>query len=94
MRGGAAELRVVFDAGAGRASIRFAVPSPGRVSLGVYDHLGHRVAEPVRGRLPAGPREAAWIPAGVPAGVYVARLSLDGVSVASEKFALGGIGAR
>lgn len=42
------------------ATIRFAVPRPGRVALAVFDVSGRRVRELVEGTLPAGEREVRW----------------------------------
>ena len=51
------------------------LPAPGAVHLAVYDGLGRRVAVVLDGFRPAGPSRVRFDASGLPAGVYLARLS-------------------
>jgi flagellar hook assembly protein FlgD len=67
----------------GAAAFRFAVPRAGRVELALYDLVGRRVRTLIAGSVAAGAHDAAWDGrdgAGmrVPAGLYYARLRMDG----------------
>jgi hypothetical protein len=64
-------------------SIRYAVPSRGRVELSVYDVAGRRVATLVDGEVDGGYHDAVWNGTtdsgeGVATGIYFARLSAFG----------------
>ena len=61
------------------ATLRFAVASPAEATLVVYDALGREVARPVEGTV-TGVVEASLATADLPAGLYVARLVVDGRS--------------
>jgi hypothetical protein len=57
------------------AVVRFVSPTPGPVSLGIYDLQGRQVATVLdRADPTAGPREVHFRTAGWPAGVYFCRL--------------------
>ena len=58
------------------ATLRFAVAEQTEATLVVYDALGREVARPVDGAV-TGAVEASFDAAGLPAGVYVARLTTD-----------------
>ena len=62
----------------GRAVIRYALPVPARVRLGILDIQGREVARLEDGWMPAGRHETAWAPAAgrgsLPPGVYLVRL--------------------
>lgn len=60
---------------AGRATVRFTTDAPGEVRLEAFDTLGRRVATLADGLVGAGAHEAAFDASGLPAGVYVLRLS-------------------
>lgn len=55
---------------AGRVSIPYALPTPARVRLRVFDLLGRQVALLEDGLLPAGRYRAEWDASSAPAGVY------------------------
>ncbi len=65
--------------------VDFAVPRYSRVTLGLYDMQGRRVATLLEGALPAGRHQAMWngtaggSPA--PAGIYFVRLQAPGVNL-------------
>jgi photosystem II stability/assembly factor-like uncharacterized protein len=56
--------------------IRFGLPTPGNVSIIVYDILGREITTLVRGTLDAGYHTATWKASSVASGVYFARLSV------------------
>jgi hypothetical protein len=55
-------------------SISFAIPSPDRVSVSVFDLLGREVARIVDEMLPAGKHTVEWRPSTAASGVYFYRL--------------------
>ncbi len=63
-----------------RAHIRGALPRAARVRLGLYDVTGREVRVLVDGPLPAGPFDAPLEGAGLPSGIYFARLEADGLT--------------
>jgi Peptidase family M28/FlgD Ig-like domain len=70
---------------------RFDLERPGSVTLEVYDIHGRRVHRLASGPYPSGAWAASWHSedergALAPAGVYLARLSVDGVTVATRRF--------
>jgi len=69
----------------GATRLDFAVPRASRVSLGLYDMQGRRVATLVEGALPAGRHQAVWNgTAGgrsAPTGIYFLRLQAEGVDL-------------
>lgn len=74
----------------GRAEARFSfgLPRDADVRLEIFDPLGRRVATVLDGHRPAGSHSAAWRrPAGIAAGVYVARLQA-GSEVLRRRFVL------
>ncbi len=62
------------------ATVAFALPEAQRVTLTVYDVLGREVARLVDGEVEAGRHEAALDGAGLPAGVYLVRLTAGSVT--------------
>jgi hypothetical protein len=60
--------------------VRFSVPAASRVKLAVYDLLGREVALLVDGETPAGIHSAEFSAAGLPSGVYIARMQAAGFS--------------
>jgi hypothetical protein len=63
---------------ADRTTVRYALPTDTHVLLAVYDLLGRRVAILADGPMRAGYHEATWSPAGLPSGVYLFRLEVEG----------------
>lgn len=57
------------------ATLRFTLPTAADATLAVYDVLGRCVATLVDGTLAAGDHEATFDAAGLPSGVYLARLA-------------------
>ena len=68
-------LAVFPNPASGAATLRFA--ASGAAMLAVYDVLGREVARPVDGPV-AGGVEVSLDVSGLPAGLYVARLAVDG----------------
>jgi flagellar hook assembly protein FlgD len=67
----------------GAAAFRFAVARAGRVELALYDLVGRRVRTLIAGSVAAGAHDATWDGRDgeglrVPAGLYYARLRMDG----------------
>ena len=81
----AAGLRVWPNPAASRATVAYDLVAPGRVRLTVADVLGREVAVVDDGARPAGPHRAEVDLAGLPAGVYVARLAVGGRVRASAR---------
>lgn len=55
-------------------TLSYSLPSAQRVSLAVYDVLGHRVETLVDAIVPAGVHQVRWVASTVSSGVYIARL--------------------
>ena len=70
-----APLSVSPNPVAGRATFRFATADEAEATLVVYDAIGREVARPVEGAV-LGAVEAAFDTAALPAGLYVARLTM------------------
>lgn len=70
--------------------IRYEIPERSPVSLGVYDLLGQEVATLVDAEQPAGVYEVNFNTSGsgLPSGMYVAALSINGQPVQSRKMTL------
>ncbi|MCB9513320.1 MAG: hypothetical protein H6694_03285 [Candidatus Latescibacteria bacterium] len=68
--------------------LAFGLPAAGHARLAVYDALGRQVALLVNEALPAGPLQVDWHPTGLPAGLYLAELRLDGAPAARTKLVL------
>ncbi len=71
--------------------LRFELPRPGRVVLEIFDIEGRLVRRLLADRLGAGAGSASWDAMDhrsqlAPAGVYLARLSVDGIAVATGRF--------
>lgn len=58
--------------------VAFSLAAPADVRLEAFDALGRRVATLAEGSRGAGPQRAALATAGLPAGVYVVRLGVEG----------------
>jgi hypothetical protein len=68
----------------GDVRLRLALPAPADVRLAVYDLQGRLVTVLARGLMPAGWHAVRWRQARGAAGVYFARLLLDGQPVAAR----------
>lgn len=68
-------------------TLRFTVPSPGHITLSVYDLLGREVAVLMNGRAETGTHAVRFNGAGLASGLYLARLS-DGNAVHLRKMQL------
>ena len=77
--------RPVPNPSSGAARVDFAIPRDSRVTLGLYDMQGRRLATLVEGLLPAGRHQAMWNgTAGgrlAPAGIYFVRMQAPGVNL-------------
>jgi hypothetical protein len=69
------------------ATIEFALPSAGHVSLAVFDVAGREVARPASGSFPAGIHRVPWVASGAAPGVYFVRLETAG-ALATRKVTL------
>ena len=74
----------------GRTTIRYALAQPGAVTLEVFDLVGRRVATLLDDTVqPAGEQAVRWdAAAGLPSGLYVYRLTVDGRVVANRTMVL------
>lgn len=79
--GSVSRIDLAFAPNPASATSRFVVrlPQAGNVDLGVFDLAGRRLATPFKGAMAAGERTIAWDAKQVHAGVYFARLTVDGV---------------
>jgi hypothetical protein len=75
-----ASLRVLTNPVHGAALFSYALPRPGAVRLRIFDLAGREVASPLVGEGAAGPGMARWDTAGMPAGLYLARLESPGIA--------------
>ncbi len=62
----------------GTADLRFELRQSTKVQLGIYNSLGHKIAELLNSRLAAGAHTVAFDASAIAAGVYHCRLILDG----------------
>jgi glucose/arabinose dehydrogenase len=79
-------LSAAPNPGNGALTLSYDLPRAGHVRLAVYDLSGRRIAALIDGTRPAGSDRVRWSGAGdagraLPAGVYLARLELDGAAV-------------
>jgi photosystem II stability/assembly factor-like uncharacterized protein len=70
-------LRVI-GAATSCAQIEFAVPRPEKVTLSVYDLLGHEIASPVNGNCAAGLHRVTWNTRNIASGWYTLRMRIGG----------------
>jgi hypothetical protein len=70
-------------------SLRFALPSSGRVGLEVADLRGSRIDPVVDREFPAGTHEISWSDRGLSKGIHVVRLTVDGVQAWSGTYLVG-----
>ncbi len=61
----------------GQTTFAYELPRASEVSLAVYDVLGRRVAEVVRGEQGAGRHEIPWSASGLASGLYVWRITVE-----------------
>ena len=71
----------------GRSTVRFTLGEDATGRLSVLDALGREVAVLVDGALAAGPHAYAFDGTALPAGLYLARLEIDG-RVETQRFSL------
>jgi endonuclease/exonuclease/phosphatase family metal-dependent hydrolase len=69
-------------------SLNFELEKDAQVNLDIFDLSGRRVASLIDAYQDAGSRNLTWRAAGLPSGVYMARLLLNGRLVDSEKLVL------
>jgi hypothetical protein len=91
---GAVGIRVTPNPARHEASLQWTVPREGRGSLMVFDINGRRVRLLMRGHSPAGTNAVRWDlrdDAGrrIPPGLYLARLSVDGVQAVARVLVCG-----
>ena len=73
-----------------KSGVRFdlKLPAPGLVKLGVYDVAGREVGQVFRQSLDAGTHVLEWHATGENSGVFFARLSLNGRTIATRRIVL------
>ena len=79
-----APLRVWPNPARGAATVAYHLLAPARARVSLVDVLGREVAVAQDGAQPAGPHRARLETAGLPAGVYVVRLAVDGRVLSSQ----------
>ena len=72
----------------GVVRFRLTLPSPAPVSFEVFDVAGRRVGEPQTQVMSAGPHDLWWSAPREQAGIYFARLRVEGAIRAERRFAL------
>jgi hypothetical protein len=82
-------VKVSYNPSNGSAVITYALQRARRVSVDVFNQQGRRVAEILSGVMPAGRHAAVWNVKRVRAGVYVCRVSIDGMQGWAEKIIVG-----
>jgi non-reducing end alpha-L-arabinofuranosidase len=82
-------FKINYNPSNGNAVFSFALQCARRVSVDIFDQQGRRVAELVSGVMPAGRHAAVWNAKRVRAGVYVCRVSIDGMQGWAEKIIVG-----
>jgi hypothetical protein len=70
------------------AQVGFVLPRAGAVRLSAYNLAGQQVAVLVEASLPVGEHQARFDGAGLPSGLYLLRLELDGLPAAQAKAVL------
>jgi hypothetical protein len=85
---GASLLMVRYNPSNASAVISYTLHDSRRVCINVFNQQGRRIATIVDGVIPAGRHEAFW-DLRHPAGVYVARMALDGGYGLTEKIIVG-----
>lgn len=78
------KLLEVFSPGQGLTEIRYELPKAGKITLAVYSVSGERITTLVDETKDAGSYTIRWDANDIPAGVYIAKLSFDGVSAAEK----------
>lgn len=68
----------------GAVTLRLGVPSAGRFRVGVYDVLGREVAVLHDGPIVAGEHRLTLDGAALPAGIYIVRVTGDGLAAAQR----------
>jgi hypothetical protein len=72
----------------GAGALAFDLPSPAVVDLALFDAQGRRVRQLASGRMQSGAYRAAFASEGIAAGVYFARLRVDGAAHGTAKVAV------
>lgn len=84
MSAGAIEMVVVPNPAENQANVMFQLDTPGQVRLDLLDVVGRRVRPIHDGVLPTGIQRMALPIEGLPSGMYMVRLTLDGSSAVSR----------
>jgi hypothetical protein len=82
-------VKVKYNPSNGSAVFSYALQRALRVSANIFDQQGRRVAELASGIMPAGRNTTVWDAKRVRAGVYVCRISIDGVEGWTGKIIVG-----
>jgi hypothetical protein len=82
-------FKVHYNPSSGNAVISYTLQDARRVSMNIVDQRGRQIAAIVNGVIPAGRHEAVWNAKRVPAGVYIYRVSIDGLEGWTGKSVMG-----
>lgn len=85
----AALFSVKYNPSNGNVVIGYALQGTRRVDMRIVDLQGGRIAEVVKGPIPAGRNTAVWDAKRVPAGVYVCRVAIDNTEAWADKIIIG-----
>lgn len=81
-------LRVAPNPMGGSGAVSFSLATASSVRLEIFSPDGRRVAVLADRTLPEGNHDFSWSPGALPAGVYFARLQVDGVTRANARVAV------
>ena len=82
-------FKVNYNQSNGTTAIIYALRETRRMNITILDLRGGHIAEIVNGVMVAGSHSAVWNATQVPAGVYVCRLSIDGMNSWTESVLVG-----
>jgi hypothetical protein len=86
---GASVFKVRYNPANANAVVSYALQDARRVSMYIVDQRGRQIAAIVNGVIPAGRHEAVWDANRIPAGVYICRVSIDGLEGWTGKIVIG-----
>ena len=86
---GATLIEIHNNPSNGSAVINYALQNARRVSMIIVDQRGRRITSLVDGVVAAGRHEAVWNAKRIPVGVYILRLTIDGMNGWSGKIVAG-----
>ena len=81
-------FRACYNPSTAKAVISYTVPDSRHVSMTIFDQQGKRIAAIIDGVISAGRHEAVWDAHRVRAGVYVAKMTIDGRQGGAERIVI------